>query len=151
MRVDFRILLEGKTSLSAKSDLFPFYVWYSLKGDLRVERACNGATYPAAFLWEVRQRSYLERTYYTEWSKPERKTPIQYTNAYIWNLERWYGKDNPICEIAKETQMYRTVFWTLWEKARVGWFERIALKHVKYHVWNELPVQVRCTILDAWG
>ena len=27
--------------------------------------------------------------YYTEWSKTERKTPIQYTNAYIWNLERW--------------------------------------------------------------
>ena len=26
---------------------------------------------------------------YTKWSKPERKTPIQYTNAYIWNLERW--------------------------------------------------------------
>ena len=22
-------------------------------------------------------------------SKPERKTPIQYTNSYIWNLERW--------------------------------------------------------------
>ena len=27
---------------------------------------------------------------YTEGSKPERKTPIQYINAYIWNLERWY-------------------------------------------------------------
>ena len=26
---------------------------------------------------------------YTEWIKPERKTPIQYTNTYIWNLERW--------------------------------------------------------------
>ena len=26
--------------------------------------------------------------YYTELNKPERKTPIQYTNAYIWNLER---------------------------------------------------------------
>ena len=26
--------------------------------------------------------------------------------------------------------MYRTVFWTLWEKARVGCFERIALKHI---------------------
>ena len=26
---------------------------------------------------------------YTELSKPERKTPIQYTNTYIWNLERW--------------------------------------------------------------
>ena len=28
-------------------------------------------------------------TYFTEWSKPERKTPMQYTNAYIWDLERW--------------------------------------------------------------
>ena len=27
--------------------------------------------------------------YYTEWSKSERKTPIWYINAYIWNLERW--------------------------------------------------------------
>ena len=24
-----------------------------------------------------------------EMNPPERKTPIQYTNAYIWNLERW--------------------------------------------------------------
>ena len=29
------------------------------------------------------------RAYYTKWNKPERKTPIQYTNTYIWNLERW--------------------------------------------------------------
>ena len=28
-------------------------------------------------------------TYCTEWSKSERKTPIRYINAYIWNLERW--------------------------------------------------------------
>ena len=28
--------------------------------------------------------------------------------------------DNPVCEIAKEAQMYRTVFWTLWEKEKVG-------------------------------
>ena len=27
-------------------------------------------------------------TYYTELSKPERKPPIQYINAYIWNLEK---------------------------------------------------------------
>ena len=26
--------------------------------------------------------------YYTEWSKPEGQTPIQYTNTYIWNLEK---------------------------------------------------------------
>ena len=30
------------------------------------------------------------------------------------------GNNNPICEIGKETQMYRTVFWTLWERPRVG-------------------------------
>ena len=42
------------------------------------------------------------------------------------------GNDNPICKIEKETQMYRTDFWTLWEKARVGCFERTASKHVYY-------------------
>ena len=26
--------------------------------------------------------------YYTEWIKSESKTPMQYINAYIWNLER---------------------------------------------------------------
>ena len=46
-------------------------------------------------------------------------------------------------ETAKETLMYRTVLWTLWERERVGRFGRMALKHVKYHVRNELPVQVR--------
>ena len=30
------------------------------------------------------------------------------------------GNDNPICKTEKETQMYRTEFWNLWEKARVG-------------------------------
>ena len=44
----------------------------------------------------------------------------------------------------KETQMYRTVFWTLWDKVRMGWFERIALKHVYYHMWNRSAVQVQC-------
>ena len=40
------------------------------------------------------------------------------------------GNDNPVCKTAKETQMYRTVFWTLWERARVGWLGRMALKLV---------------------
>ena len=33
----------------------------------------------------------------------------------------------------------------------LGRFGRVTLKHVEYHVRNELPVQVRCAILDAWG
>ena len=47
--------------------------------------------------------------------------------------------------------MYRTDFWTLWERARVGWFGRIALKHVYYHMWNRLPVQVWCMRQGAQG
>ena len=40
-----------------------------------------------------------------------------------------------------------TDFWTQWVKTRVGWFERIALKHVHYHMWNRWPVQVQYMIL----
>ena len=40
--------------------------------------------------------------------------------------------------------MCRTDFWTLLEKARVGWSERIALKYVYYQLWNTSPVQVWC-------
>ena len=44
----------------------------------------------------------------------------------------------------KKTQMYRTDFWTLWEKARVGCFKRTALKHVYCLGWNRSPAQVGC-------
>ena len=45
------------------------------------------------------------------------------------------GSNNPIiCRTEKETKRYITDFWTLWEKARVGWSDRIALKHVYYQV-----------------
>ena len=40
--------------------------------------------------------------------------------------------------------MYRTEFWTLWEKARVGCFERTASKHVYYPGWNRSPAQAGC-------
>ena len=40
--------------------------------------------------------------------------------------------------------MYRTVFWTLWEKARVGCFKRTASKHVYYIGWNRSSAQVGC-------
>ena len=46
--------------------------------------------------------------------------------------------------------MYRTDFWTLWERERVGWFGRMAMKHVYYHVRNESPVYVWYRIQDAW-
>ena len=40
--------------------------------------------------------------------------------------------------------MYRTDFWTLWEKVRVGYLERTASKHVYYQVWNRSAAQVGC-------
>ena len=30
------------------------------------------------------------------------------------------GNNNPVYETAEETLMYRTVFWTLWERERAG-------------------------------
>ena len=39
--------------------------------------------------------------------------------THIYGIQK-DGNGNPICEKAKETHMYRTVFWTLWEKVRVG-------------------------------
>ena len=54
------------------------------------------------------------------------------------------GNDNPICKTEKETQMYRTDFWTLWEKARVRCFERTASKHLYYLGWNRSPDRVGC-------
>ena len=53
-------------------------------------------------------------------SEVSQKEKHQYTTlTRIHGIEK-DGNDVPICEKAKETQMYRTVFWTPWEKARVG-------------------------------
>ena len=35
-------------------------------------------------------------------------------------------------------------FWTLWEKARVGCFERTAVKYIYYLGWNRSPAQAGC-------
>ena len=48
---------------------------------------------------------------------------------------------------ARQQKRHRCVEWTfgLWERERVG------LKHLYYHVRNELPVYVQCRMQDAWG
>ena len=72
--------------------------------------------------------------------------------THIYGIQK-DGNNNSVYKTAKETLMYRTVLWTLWKRERVGRFGRMAshFLHVKYHVRNEMPVQVRRTILDAWG
>ena len=38
---------------------------------------------------------------------------------YVYGIQK-DGNYNAICKTEKETQIYRTEFWTLWETARVG-------------------------------
>ena len=67
-------------------------------------------------------------------SEVRQKDKHQYSILmHIYGIQK-DGNDDPVCETAKETQMYRTVFWTMWERARVGSFGRLALKHVYYHM-----------------
>ena len=67
-------------------------------------------------------------------SKVSQKEKHQYSIlTHIYGIYK-DGNDDPVCETAKETQMYRTVFCTLWEKVRVGWSVRIALKHGYHHM-----------------
>ena len=40
-------------------------------------------------LWYIYAMKYYSAIKKNGFSKPERKTPIQYTNTYIWNLGRW--------------------------------------------------------------
>ena len=54
-------------------------------------------------------------------SEVSQKEKHQYSIlTHIYGIKN-NGNDNPVCKTAKETQMYRTVFWTLWERARVGY------------------------------
>ena len=82
-------------------------------------------------------------TYYTEWNKSASKTPIQYINTRIY-IE--FRKMVTMTLYVRQQKKHRCKEQTfeLWEKVMVGWFERIALKRVYYHMWNRSPVQVRC-------
>ena len=54
-------------------------------------------------------------------SEVSQKEKHQYSIlTHIYGKIQKDGNDDPICETEKETQMYRTVFWTPWEKTRMG-------------------------------
>ena len=49
-------------------------------------------------------------------SEVSQKEKHQYSILmHIYGIQK-DGNDNPVCEAAKETQTYRTVFWTLWKR-----------------------------------
>ena len=101
--------------------------------------------------WIIKKAREFQKTIYF-WFIDYAKTFDYVDHNKLWKILKEMGiSDQLTCLLRKETLMYITVLWTLWERERVGRFGRMALKHVKYHVRNELPVQVRCMILDAWG
>ena len=50
----------------------------------------------------------------------------------LYNGDIWDFLDGPMVKTVSFPQMYRTDFWTLWEKARMGCLERAASKRVHY-------------------
>ena len=63
-------------------------------------------------------------------SEVSQKEKQQYSIlTHIYGIQK-DGNNNPMYETAKETLMYKSVLWTLWERERVGRFGRMALKHV---------------------
>ena len=59
----------------------------------------------------------LEPTIQSEASQKEKHQYSILTHIYGIYKD---GNNNPVYETAKETLMYRTVFWTLWEREMVG-------------------------------
>ena len=82
--------------------------------------------------------------YYTEWSKPERKTPIQYTNAYIWNLE----KMETITLYAREQKRHRCIEQSFGLCGRGRGWDDLGERHWNmYNIIYETNLQSR---FDAW-
>ena len=78
------------------------------------------------------------------------------TNTVHWHLYMDFRKMVMMTLYMRQQKRHRykeQTFGLCFEKARVGWFERIALKHLYYHIWNRWPVQVWCMKqgTQSWG
>ena len=91
--------------------------------------------YPAVkkeHIWVSSNEMDETGAYYTELSKLERETPIQYINAYME-----FRKMVMMALYARQQKRHRCkeqTFGLCGRRGGWGWFERIALKHVYYHM-----------------
>ena len=89
------------------------------------------------------------KAYCTEWSKSEREKQKAYINAYIWNLEKLYwwtylqGRN-------RDAVIEKRLIDTVKRKERVGRTERVALKYIRYHMWNRQLAGSSYVIQGAW-
>ena len=63
--------------------------------------------------------------------------------THIYGIQK-DGNNNPVCETAKETQMYKTVVWTLWENKR-SW----GLPLYKVRTWFTRDTDVQNSLMDS--
>ena len=89
---------------------------------LKLRRNRAGDT--RVFLWDPEQRFLL--------------LPQQGTDLSVCSYTTW-----SVVQPLSHRDQGKTGNNTL-KKVEVGWFERIALKHVYYHMWNRSPVEVWC-------
>ena len=64
------------------------------------------------------------------------------------------GNDNPVHETAKETQMYRTVFWSLWEREKwseVKSLSRVWLFATPWTVAYQAPLSLGFSMQECWS
>ena len=82
-------------------------------------------------IWVSSNEGDEPRAYYTEWS--QRKKNKYHILMHTCGISK-DGADEPIRRAAVEMQTQRMDLWTPWEKERVGWLERGALKHILPYV-----------------
>ena len=91
--------------------------WPLCKDDMQIREAFHIFLKRNTFESVLMRWMKLEPIIQSEVSQKEKH---QYSILkHIYGIQK-DGNDDRICETAKETQMYRTDFWTLWEKVRVG-------------------------------
>ena len=66
--------------------------------------------------------SVCQQIWKTQQWPQDRKRSVFHQYSILTHIYGIYkdGNNNPVYDTAKETLMYRTVFWTLWERERVG-------------------------------
>ena len=112
-------LYMNKDSIFRHSDIYWFenYFHLILKNITFVKKSLEGLMTFADWIWKSStMRCSLPGT--TNVSFKDRQTWLQISGLRLTSY------------VSIIKQMYRTVFWALWERESVGWFGRMALKHV---------------------
>ena len=98
--------------------------------------------YSKEYIWISSNEMDETGAYYTEASKPERKTPIQYINTFIWNLERWQRWPY-MQESKRDTNIKNRLLDSVGEGEGVLIWEN-SIETCILPMWNRSSVQVRC-------